>query len=556
VGKITGAHLLVRTLKRHGVARLFGLCGDHVNSIFNACLDEGIAIVDVRQESGATHMADAWARVTGQPGVSVVTGGPGHTNSITGIMTAWMAQSPLLAISGMHESQLREKGPLQEIDQVDMVRAVTKWARTCEDPRRLGEYTAIAWREAVSGRPGPVHLTVPRDVSEATVDEKAAVLPEPYRREPAAAPAAAVEAALTLLQRAERPVVVAGSGIWWGRAWEALKSFIEVTSLPCFTIGLARGAVSDEHPLCLGYADQVLNPAAREIGEADVVLLLGKRIDFRLGYGTLFGSSATLIQVDIHAAELGRNRPAQLAIHADAKAALEQLAAAAAKRAFKEKPWVERLRQARKAAAEARRQDENSDAAPVHPLRIVKEVREAAGPDAIWSIDGGDFAQWCRLALPARKPGHWLRLGPSGCVGAAIPFGIAAKLAKPNCPVVILMGDGGMAFNSWELHTALRFNAPVVVVVGNDGGWGMERELQSAFYDRTVGVELGRVRYDKVIEGMGGHGEHVEHPAELRPALERALKAGRPACVNVVMRGLASPLTTANIARQKAVAKK
>jgi len=552
MAKVTAAHLLVRTLKRHGIERIFGLCGDHVNSIFNACIDEGVAIVDTRQESGAAHMADGWARVTGQPGVSVVTGGPGHTNSITGIATAWMAGSPILAISGTFERPLRDKGALQEIDQVDMVRAVTKWARVVDDPARLPQYAARAYREAVSGRPGPVHLTIPSDVAEAIVDDSAVPIPPPFKGEPAAAPSRAIETALDLLERAERPVVIAGSGIWWARAWDALRRFIELTHLPCFTIGMGRGSLSDEHPLCLGYADPILNPVARQIKEADVVLLIGKRIDFRLAYGNLFAPAAALIQIDIHAPELGRNRSAQLPIQGDAAAVLEQLAGRAeARRGWKEKPWVERLRQTRSAAVEARHADENSDAVPIHPLRIVKEVREAVNSDVIWVIDGGDFAQWCRLGLPARKPGHWLRLGALATVGASIPFGVAAKLAKPDCPVVILTGDGGMAFHSWELHTALRFTAPVVVVVGNDCGWGMERELQAAFYDRTIGVELGEVRYDRVIEAMGGHGEHVEHPAELRPALERALKAGKVACVNVRMRGVASPLTTANIARIK-----
>ncbi|OGK95961.1 MAG: hypothetical protein A3E31_18340 [Candidatus Rokubacteria bacterium RIFCSPHIGHO2_12_FULL_73_22] len=552
MGKISGAHLLVRAMRRHGVERIFGLCGDHVNSIFNACLDEGVGVVDTRHESGATHLADGWARVTGRPGVSVVTGGPGHTNSLTGLATAWMAASPMIAISGMHEARLREQGPLQEVDQLDMVRAITKWARVAEDPRRLAHYFAIAYREAVSGRPGPVHLTIPSDVAEATVDDDAP-LPEPYRFEPAAASQAALDAAIGLLHGAERPVVVAGSGVWWSRGWEALERFVEAAQLPCFTIGMARGAVSDEHPLCLGYADPILNAAAREIKRADVVLLIGKRVDFRLAYGNLFGPDAALIQIDVHGPELGRNRAAQLPIQADARVALEQLAAAAERHGgWRQKAWVEELRRARRAFVAASARDEASDAAPLHPLRIVKEVREAAGGDVTWVIDGGDFAQWARLALPARLPGHWVRLGAMGTLGASIPFGIAAQLAHPKEPVVVLTGDGGMAFHAWELHTALRFEAPVVVVVGNDCGWGMERELQRAFYDRTVGTELGPVRYDRVVAAMGGHGEHVEKPAELRPALERALRAGRPACVDVAMRGVASPLTAANIARIKA----
>ncbi|HBH03656.1 MAG: hypothetical protein A2W08_02130 [Candidatus Rokubacteria bacterium RBG_16_73_20] len=551
MGKISGAHLLVRAMRRHGVERIFGLCGDHVNSIFNACLDEGLTVVDTRHESGATHLADGWARVTGRPGVSVVTGGPGHTNSLTGLATAWMAASPMLAISGMHETRLRERGPLQEVDQLDMVRSITKWARVAEDPRRLGEYFAAAYREAVSGRPGPVHLTIPSDVAEASVDDDVG-LPEPFRVEPAAAGQAALDAAIGLLHRAERPVVLAGSGVWWSRGWEALERFVEVAQLPCFTIGMARGAMSDEHPLCLGYADPVLNAAAREIRRADVVLLVAKRIDFRLAYGGLFGPDAALIQIDVHGPELGHNRAAQLPIQADARVALEQLAAAAERHGgWRQKPWVEELRRARRAFLAASATDEASEVAPLHPLRIVREVREAAGSDVTWVIDGGDFAQWCRLALPARLPGHWVRLGAMGTLGASIPFGIAAQLAHPREPVVVLTGDGGMAFHAWELHTALRFKAPLVVVVGNDCGWGMERELQRAFYDRTVGTELGQVRYDQVLAAMGGHGERVEKPAELRPALERALRAGRPACVDVAMRGVASPLTTANIARLK-----
>jgi len=254
------------------------------------------------------------------------------------------------------------------------------------------------------------------DVLSAEVDEAAVPLAPPVRPERPAASAAAVEALLDRLRAAARPVIVAGSGVFWGRGWEALRNLVEATGIPCFTVGLARGALSDDHALCFGYADPLLNPAAREV---------------------------------------------------------------------------------------------------------------------------------------IRRPASWLRLGPMGTVGAAIPFGIAAKLARPEAAVVILIGDGGFAMHGWELHTALRFNAPVIVVVGNDSGWGMERELQAAFYDRTSGVELGPVRYDRVVEGMGGVGVHVTHPADLRPALERATKAGTVACVDVAVRGLASPLTQANIARHR-----
>jgi acetolactate synthase-1/2/3 large subunit len=396
-----------------------------------------------------------------------------------------------------------------------------------------------------------VHLSIPIEVSDALVDDGVAI-PAPASLKPVLAPERDIEAALDLLEKAERPVMIAGSGVFWAGAGDSLRRFAELTQVPCFTIGIGRGVLSDEHPLCFGSADPILNVTAVEIKDADVVLLIGKRIDFRLAYGQLFGPAAALIHVDIHAAELGRNRPARLPIHGDALETLDQLVrAGASRKGWKERPWVGRLREVKRGAVEARRADERSDEAPVHPLRLLKEVERAAGEDVIWAIDGGDFAQWCRIALPVKKPGHWLRLGPMGTVGAAIPFGIAAKLAKPESPVIVLTGDGGMGFHSWEIHTALRFKLPIVVIVGNDQGWGMERALQAGFYNRTIGVELGPMRYDKVVEAMGGHGEHVEHPAELGPAIERALKAGRAACVNVMMRGLASPLTEANLAASK-----
>jgi acetolactate synthase-1/2/3 large subunit len=551
MGRVSGAHLLVRALKQHGIEKIFGLCGDHVNAIFNACLEEGVQVIDVRHESAAVHMADGLARVTGRPAVSVVTGGPGHTNAVTGLATAWKASSPVIAISGIYDLSLSGRGAFQEIDQLNIVRPITKWSYLVLEPSQVPWALASAYREAISGRPGPVHLSIPAAVSDALVEEQSVEIPAPFQPAVHPVPQKLIETALDML-RGERPVVIAGSGVFWSQAAGVLRQFIEMSRLPCFTIGLGRGALSDEHPLCFGYADTVLNSVAKEIGNADVVLLIGKRIDFRLGFGRLFDPAAALIQVDIHEAELGRNRPAQLRIHGDARIVLEQLVSSAASLSFgKTAAWFEHLRDVRQKAIEARRPEENSDAVPIHPLRLIKEVREMFNGDVIWSIDGGDFAQWCRMALPARKPGHWLRLGPLGTLGAAIPFGIAAKLANPETPVVILTGDGGIGFHAWEIHTALRFNIPIVIVVGNDCGWGMERAYQAAFYNKTIGVELGPVRHDRVVAAMGGHAEHVERPEELRPALERAVKSGKAACVNVMIQGVPSPLTQTNIARHQ-----
>ena len=546
---------MVKSLKREGVRRIFGLCGDHINPIFNACLDEGVEVVDTRHESAAVHMADAWARVTGEPGVAVVTGGPGHTNAMTGLATAYLAGSPVILISGQYNQRLKEKNALQEMDQVGLAKPIAKWVREVSEVKRVPEFIAAAYREAVSGRPGPVNLNVPVDVAAAEVEESSVSFPAPERYRATAGPAAdpgLIEKSLSLLKAAEKPVIIAGSGVWWAQAHEELQKFIELTKIPLFTIGMARGIVSDFHPLCFGYADTAFNPVAKEIRQADVVLVLGKRIDFRLKYGGpgFFDPKAKLLQVDIFPGELGKNRELEIGILAEAGNALKQfLAAVGQGKDWKEKAWVGHLR---KVAEDARGEFalyETSEDIPIHPLRLCGEVKKILDEDTTLVFDGGDFIHWCRLALSARKPGHWLRLGSLAAIGASIPFGLAAKLARPEKQVVVLTGDGAFAFFGWEFHTALRHKLPIVVIIGNDMAWGLEKQLQTAIYgkERVIGCDLGLVRYDRVVEALGGHGEFVEKPEELRPALERAFRSGLPACVNVMTAGLVSPFTKGQI---------
>lgn len=555
---ISGAQLLVKALKQEGIDRIFSLCGDHLNAVYHACLEQGIRIVDVRHESAAAHMADGWARVTGRPGVCAVTGGPGHTNAITGVATAFLAGSPVIFLSGAFETIGADRYTFQELDQIGLARPITKWARLVTDPKRIPEYTATAFREAMAGRPGPVHLSLPVDVLLKRVEEEGITFSSPERYRPESRPQGEprlIEQAFELLRRAERPVLIAGSGTFWAKASEELQRFIERTKIPLFTVDLARGIVSDLHPFCFGYADPFLSKTAQvAFQEADVVLLIGKRFDFRLGFGgpKVFNPHAKVIQIDITQQELGRNRGVELGVLADARAALEQLLAIT-RTPWQEKPWVRHLRTIRQEWRESLKPYEESEATPIHPLRLCREVKEFLTEEAIIAIDGGDFLQWPRMVLPARRPGHWLRLGSLGTVGAALPLALAAKLAKPEAPVVLFIGDGGMGFYGYEFHTAVRHNLPIVAIVGNDQGWGMERQIQAAIYgeDKTVGVELGLLRYDRIVEAMGGHGEFVEKPEELRPALERAFASGLPACVNVMIQPVKSPLCEASIAKYR-----
>ena len=559
MGQVMGAQLLVRALKREGIDRVFSLCGDHLNAIYIACAEEGVSIVDVRHESAAVHMADGYARVTGRPAVSLVTGGPGHTNSITGIATAAHAGSPVIAISGGADQSGVDRNSFQEMDQVGIVRPLVKWARQVPEAARVPDYVATAFREAMAGRPGPVHLTVPVDVALARVDEAAVPMPPPAAYRPDRGPQGnpeLVRQAAAMLREARRPVIIAGGGTRWMRDTDALLRFVEAAGIPTFTISLGRGVIGDDHPLCLGYADPVLNSAAREIRRADVVLVVGKRIDFRLAFGgpRLFDPAARIIQVDVDPAELGRNRPLAVAIHGEAGAVLGQLAAEMERAGpWKDGGWVAELRRVSAAWRASLEAGEKSDEVPIHPLRLCREIREVLTPETIVAIDGGNWQQWARASLPARGAGRWLRLGNLGTVGAALPMGVAAKLARPESPVLVVMGDGGMGFYNWEVHTALRHGAPVVVVVGNDQGWGMERDIQAGIYgpERVIGCELGLVRYDKVAEAMGAYAEFVEKPAEIAPALRRALAAGRPALVNVMIRDVPSDFAAAAIARYK-----
>lgn len=548
-----GAELFVRTIAQLGISQIFTLVGDHLNEVLAAAARAGLSIVDMRHESGVTHAADAWARIHRRPALSLVTGGPGHTNSLTGIATAYLAASPLIAISGSRPNTLADRQAFQDIDQVGMAKPVVKWAAQPPDAARIPFYLGRAFAEANSGRKGPVHLSIPADLF-TTKTETASAVPAFHDSRPAP-DTREIDRAIALLQSAERPVVIAGSGIWWSGAEAGLQSFIEKTSLPLYTITMARGAVSDEHPLCMGYADPALNEAVRKaFQEADLFLVIGKRIDYRLALGgpRLFSPAAKFIQIDIHPQELGMNRGLEVAICADAKSSLQALIDAAGGKPWKPLPWLERLRSLRREWEEKIAECARDGSAPLHPAAFYAELKKALPPDVAYSWDGGDFVHWGRVSLPAVAPGRWLRLGPLGTIGSALPNGIALQLANPGKPVAMITGDGSFGFYIAELDTAVRHKLPLVVIVGNDSGWGLERELQgSAAAGSTVACELRSTRYDIVMKGFGGGGETIDALDQVRPAVERAFSSGVPYCLNVNVRGVRSPFTEWQISGKK-----
>jgi acetolactate synthase-1/2/3 large subunit len=551
----TGADLFVDAIQSLGISRIFTLVGDHLNEVLAVAARRGVTIVDMRHESGVTHTADAWARLTRKPALSLVTGGPGHTNSLTGLATAFQAASPLIAVSGSPAAGMAGRQVFQVIEQVGMAAPVSKWSAQPATAGQIPYYLGKAYAEALSGRMGPVHLTVPVDLFTATTDT---VLPMPAPPpRPAMNPDSnEVDRALDLLRKAERPIVIAGSGVWWGGAEEELREFLERTNLPYYSITMARGVLPDTASYALGYADGALNKAVHKaFPMADVCLVLGKRIDYRLALGgaRLFSPAAKFIQVDLYPQELGTNRKLEVGICADVKSTLRAFVNSLGNEWWSRPAWMQQVRGYRQdweTELASRGTDRSS---PIHPAAFYHTLRDALPADVLYSWDGGDFAHWGRAILPATQRGGWLRLGPLGTIGSALPNSIALQMANPGRPVAMITGDGSLGFYIAELDTLVRYNLPVVIIVGNDAGWGLERELQSAATGiaETVACELRPTRYDLVMKGFGGEGENIESLDQVAPAVQRAFASGKPYLLNVNIRGVRSPFTEWQIAGKK-----
>jgi acetolactate synthase I/II/III large subunit len=551
---LNGGHLFIRCLKQEGIKRVFTIVGDTILPLVDAAADEGIEFIDTRHEGAAMHMADAYARITGQPSVALFTGGPGFSNAISGLPAIYTSESPVIFVAGCAELPEKGMATFQEIDQVSMAAPVTKGSWLIHDRKRIPEFVATAFRTARSGRPGPVHLTLPIDIQEQSISEEELppYLPQEYRNvgRPQGDADLTQEAA-TLLRRAQRPVIIVGNPARYSVAPEQLEALAEATGIPIFTVEQARGLIDDEHPLCFGYADGALNKAARRFREADVVLLLGKRLDHRYRFGQIFGADARIIQADPSEAEIGRNRGVAIGLLGDLGAITEQLTAAAKKWGGRAKvdSWVSQLKQDREAWLEELRSKAAGEE-PLHPLDVYTNIEHLIDKDTFIVMDGGDYVQWGRSYLKARQPGRFIRLGPLSHLGAGIPYGMAAKLAHPESKVLVFMGDGSFGFYTMEYDTCIRHNLPMTVIMGNDSTWGIDKTFQLAYFNRPVGTDLRFIRYDKVVEAIGGYAEYVEKAEQVAPAVERAVNSGRPSLVNVVVRSGASPLADAMIARR------
>jgi acetolactate synthase-1/2/3 large subunit len=535
MGTLTGGQLVARMLRKQGVDTVFTLSGLHVAPIYVGLVDEGIRIVDTRHEQAAAHAADAWARLTRGVGVAIVTAGPGVTDAVTGVANAWAASVPLVLLGGAAPTFNQGRGSLQEMPQTQLFAGISKWSDRVPSPELVPSYLAKAFRVALAGRPGPVFLEIPWDVLSNGADEALADQTTLYRTA-ARSPGdpAYVERALALLAGAERPVVLGGSSVWWDGAPEALDRFARKAGLPVYLNGMGRGCLPPGHPCFFQHTRK------EALAAADVVLVVGTPLDFRVGYGTepTFAAGARVIQVDVDGTEIGRNRPIEVGIVGDSRSVLEQLEAGAAPVAAAA-AWRERLRAAEALRLEKQRAFEESSQRPIHHFRLAKALdtvaRRVGG--VTWVGDGGNVVAVAAKTLQVAGPGRWLDPGPLGCLGVGAPFAIAAKLLAPDRHVCVVSGDGAFGLNGFDFETAVRFRLPMVVVVGNDAAWGQILIPQRNLYgeDRSPATRLAPTRYDRVVEAFGGQGEHVEDPSELEPALERAFASGTVYCVDVAI---------------------
>jgi len=538
---ISGGHLVARALKNEGVDTIFTLCGGHIIDIYDGCLDEGIKIIDVRHEQTAAHAADGYARQTGKLGCVVTTAGPGCTNAITGIATAFRSESPILHIGGQSSLSQHKQGSLQDLPHVDIMKPITKFSSGVFSTERVADMISMAARECFTGAYGPSYLEIPRDILDAEIPVETAVIPEPgsYRvSTKTIGDPNDIEALANILINAERPAVLFGQQVWASQSHNEAIAFVRALGIPAYGNGAARGMMPTDDPLNF---DRTRSDAFKE---ADVILIVGTPFDFRMGYGKRI-SAPTLIQIDQSYATVGKNRDISMGIAGDPGAILKAVTDAATGHidkgaSQKRQKWVKNLREIEAVKLEKLMPAFQSDSNPIHPYRLAWEINEFLGEDTIYIGDGGDVVTISAQAVRPRAPGQWMDPGALGSLGVGTGFAMAAKLAHPDKEVMCLYGDGAFGMTSYDMETAQRFGAPYLAVVGNNSHMNQIRYGQVAKYGTqrgNIGNKLGDVPFSQFGKMIGGYGEEVREADQIQPAFRRAreeiAKTGKCAVINV-----------------------
>ncbi len=541
-GIISGGHLVAKALKNEGVDTIFTLCGGHIIDIYDGCVDEGIRIIDVRHEQVAAHAADGYARQTGKLGCVVTTAGPGCTNAVTGVATAFRSESPIIHIGGQGALAQHKMGSLQDLPHVDLMSAITKFAATVPSTERVADMISMAARECLHGAPGPAYLEIPRDVLDREVDASKAVIPSPGRYRASTrslGDPADIEKLADILVNSERPAILYGQQVWMARGHEEAVALLRGLDVPGYFNGASRGLLPPGDP---HHFDRTRSQA---FAKADVLVIVGTPFDFRMGYGRRISKDLTLVQIDQDYRTVGKNREVDLGLVGHPGAILGAVLQAATGRIKNEKrqarrEWMKELAAAEEAATQKLMPLFKSDNTPIHPYRVAYELNEFLTDDTIYIGDGGDVVTISAQAVRPRKPGQWMDPGALGSLGVGTGFAIAAKLAHPQKEVLCYYGDGAFGMTAFDMETANRFGVPYLAVIGNNSAMNQIRYGQLAKYGEergNVGNLLGDVPFSKFAEMLGGYGEEVREPGQIAPALARAreavLKSGRSAVVNI-----------------------
>ncbi len=527
--QLHGGRLVAKRLRAHGVSKLFTLSGGHLFSIFDGCRDEGIDIVDVRHEQSAAFAAEGWAKATREPGVAALTAGPGVTNGMSGMASALQNGSPMVVLGGRAPAFRWGQGSLQEIDHIPFVEPVTKLARTAQTTAEIPGLIDEALHAAANAPTGPAFVDFPLDQvfmeSEADADGPAS-MPDPMTVP--AADGDALDRAAELLRSASKPVVMAGTGLYWARGEHALVRLCEELSVPVFLNGLARGCVPADHPMFFSRA------RGAGLKGADLALVIGVPMDFRLGFGGSFGDDTEVVVIGSAPPERPHPREVAAELYGGVAATLDALREGAGGAADRS-GWSAELREVENEKRAGEQADLTDDRAPLHPLRVYHELNQVLDRNAIVIGDGGDFVSFAGRVMETYEPGCWMDPGPYGCLGSGPGYALAAKVAHPDRQVCLLLGDGAFGFAGMEFDSFVRHGLPIVGVMGNNGIWALEKHPMEFLYGYSVAAELQpECRYDEVVRALGGHGELVQRPEDLRPALERAFASGKPALVNVL----------------------
>jgi thiamine pyrophosphate-dependent acetolactate synthase large subunit-like protein len=525
--QVHGGRIVAQRLKAAGVSRLFTLSGGHLFSIYDGCREEGIELVDVRHEQSAAFAAEGWAKATRTPGVAALTAGPGVTNGMSAMASALMNSSPMVVLGGRAPAMRWGQGSLQEIDHVPFVAPVTKSARTAGSAGEIAALVDEALVSSLAPPSGPTFVDFPLDHVFMEADAPGAdslALPDPLSLPPASDVAQAAE----LLRAAERPAIMAGTGLYWAHGEQALRRLCEELRIPVFLNGLARGCVPADHNCFFSRA------RGTALKGADVALVIGVPMDFRLGFGGSFGEDTQIVVIGGAPPERPHPRAPTAELYGGVAATLDALRSEAAGGPDRSE-WLHRLREVENEKRAAEQEELNDSRAPLHPMRVYREIQQVIDRDTIVIGDGGDFVSYAGRVIETYEPGCWMDPGPYGCLGSGPGYAIAASVARPDRRVLLLLGDGAFGFAGLEFDTMVRHGLPVVGVMGNNGIWALEKHPMEFLYGYSVAAELQpELRYDRIVEDLGGHGELVRSPDELGPALERAFASGKPALVNVL----------------------